>query len=1136
MRTDNFNSVLLSTLMIVALMAPAITMILLLSVSPASAAPSYENIAKLGENAYNRDINPPPPWIGYGPDKIKHPPIMAAKVVGSGKVVAAGLCHACRDGRWNDASIPENYRHLDNLLHYTFQWMGGTNVAWYENYEVYNDTTMCAQLVTALRDKGYTITGETRRPIRKSWLNTYDILVLPQLELGKEEPGGDPKQLPDADVAAIADWVENSGGGLLIMDGADTFTYNFCKVQNKVLKGLEFGIYFQSDELRDPTYNWGAEWEMYADVDNTTWIGSKYENEEGTKKVGVYMPCSLAEKGDYELGLSVSPGVPVFQEGFPGGTLKYDVEVTALGWKADNFDLTVVENTWPAVLSDTLLENVQRENSKRTTLTVTIPPDASFGDEDTITVKATSHGNSAKFKKENCRAVAAMRIGPPKADAQVSSAEPDKYFGGHIWMWVISSENTYKVGTDIYKNMRTWMRLDLRGIPDVIPPGSWTTDNLRARLYAYCWGIHGAWGNNVECWSSDNDNWEEREMAITWNNQPALKDKLDTTRITYDNGWFSWDVTDFVRSELAAGENFATFCLKAGTENLPYPENFGVEFYPKERYEENIHLPHIAIGYGVDAEITPEYGEALPGGMISYSVKVLNRGSFADNYTLENTDDAGWGLSIPSRVVNVQPNEVRRVDLDVKIPESASPCAENDNVLVTVKSESYPENANDSDNCIAHPAENRILPAKEDSSTRGEGLVPLENSVWGGKGKDSIWVGRERTFSARMLHPVAPERGWLKFDLRGIPSLENVASAKLNLYCYSPPDEPTLGAENGGAYVQVYSVSDDSWSEDTMGWLNKPPIDNLIDTREVSEEDKWYSWDVTDFVRDQYQGDNVASFCLVDLGENLDPYNLIGHFAQFDSKESGNENQWPYLEVLSERPAREVRVYIEPVFHCGLPSTTLTYTVTVKNTGTENDTYALENSDNLEWPLSLDNTSLFVPASGTGQTTLRVQIPSGSVGELDNITVTATGSGVSDTIRCFAYRGKALTVLENLYKISIDKNLILRDDADNLVVKFLTYGGSLQENTSQWDKAWPWQLVDKEYIPHPGGVPVEKVTLVLMAKGSEIQTIMSFPVTKSILFGRYLAIKMEYPKPWADKVALFSEFLKIKSQYPKAPM
>lgn len=1143
--------------MIVALVAPAITTISLLSVSPVFAA-GYDIVVRAGENAYANDINPPPPWVKYTAGS--YPPLMVAKQVGSGAVVAGGFGHTLRNGRWNDSDIPKAYRNFDSLLDKAFQWMvsGATDVLWYEGYDVYNDTVLCEELVNALQDNyGYTITGDDTEPITTTLLNPYDILVIPQLELGMV-PGGIPEDLPDADVNNIVTWV-NAGGGVFIVDGADTFGHNYCKVQNKILRALVPDLdmmFIQSDELRDPTYNWsGQEWEMYVDVDNTTAIGLAYQNSEGTTRVGVYMPCTLAERDNYEVGLRVSPSVPIYQEGFPGGTLKYDIEAWASGWLADNIQLAVTDTavpSWNPTLDNNLLKNIQPDNFKSATLTVNIPSSALFGTQNTITITGTSQGDPTKSTKENCRAVVAARVGPPKVDAWVSAQQPNNTFGGSIVNWVGSTDDFYMSGLEPHWNMRTWMRFDLRGIPAVIPPGNWNSGNLVARLYAFCWGIHGTWGMDVECWGSDTDDWGE--MEINWNNQPGINYALDNTKITSNDGWHSWNITSFIRSELASGENLATFCLKAPIESAPYPDNFACEFYSKEERDESTHLPFIAIGYDVNTWITPTYAEAMPGGTISYTVKIMNMGSLADNYDLTVSDDAipGWGLSIPSKALDVQPNELRRVDLDVQISSGVSPCTIDDNVTVTVKSEHYPDNANDSDTCIAHPSEKRIMPAKDDSSTRGEGVIPLENSVWGQGDHETrhvdntMWIGRESVFAGPDYHyDVGPARGWMKFDLRGISSLENENRVTLNLYVPKRFSATVASVENGGALVGICSVSDDSWTEDTITWGNEPSIGNVLDIRNVSADGRWYSWDVTDFVEAQYQGDNVASFCLVDLGENLDP----PHFVHFDGKEYELENQWPYLEILCEEqlPNREVRVYTEPVTQSGPSSGSVeNYLVTVVNKGTLADTYTLENMDYLGWMLSLDDTSLVVPAGENRQTILHVTVPSGAVGVLDNITVTATGTGVSDSTKCFAYRGKAELeglgvtgiICGGLYHAEVDMNFLADGFNQQLVIKFYDYMNSFESENVWWSGGVDLlQMSDAIGHPPQGSlVPkaVKKAELVLRSGGTD-RILDSYTVHRGDLRSRYIEILVLWFQHPALRNCFRTELINIMILWFSAP-
>jgi subtilisin family serine protease len=239
------------------------------------------------DTAYNLDFTWPPPWVWYYTGN--NPPILAAGVVGDGAIVAGGTACTCRNGRWNVGE-------WDVFLDTAFQWMvpGATKVLWYEGYGVFNDTTQCSDLVTTLTDKGYTITGDSTEPITSSLLAPYDILVIPELELGASGTGGDPTLLPDADVAAIKSFVEG-GKGLLIMEGSDYGGFNWNRVQNKILRALGFGLNFQSDELYDDTNYWGdGPWFPIADVNTTTSIGSAYESETGSNEIGQFSVCSLA--------------------------------------------------------------------------------------------------------------------------------------------------------------------------------------------------------------------------------------------------------------------------------------------------------------------------------------------------------------------------------------------------------------------------------------------------------------------------------------------------------------------------------------------------------------------------------------------------------------------------------------------------------------------------------------------------------------------------------------------------------------------------------------------------------------------------------------------------------------------------
>ena len=91
-------------------------------------------------------------------------------------------------------------------------------------------------------------------------------------------------------------------------------------------------------------------------------------------------------------------------------------------------------------------------------------------------------------------------------------------------------------------------------------------------------------------------------------------------------------------------------------------------------------------------------------------------------------------------------------------------------------------------------------------------------------------------------------------------------------------------------------------------------------------------------------------------------------------------------------PVRGVSVSISPSSKSGANGATLTYTVTVNNTGNVSDNYILTDNDSAGWSPSLLKTSIEVaPGTSDNTTTLSVTIPSDAIGgTVDNIKVTAT--------------------------------------------------------------------------------------------------------------------------------------------------
>jgi parallel beta-helix repeat protein len=359
-----------------------------------------EVIVRGKDTTYNINLNGDLPWVWY--ERGDRPPIMVARRIGGGAVIAAGTAATCRDGYWNDNNNPAP--HLDVLLDEIFQWLvpDASNVLWYEGYNVYNTLSLCQELENALEGKGYTITDNDTEPITPGLLSGHDIVVIPQMQLGDAGTGGDPSLLPDSDVQAIADFVEN-GGGLLIMEQSDYAGHNYTKVQNKILGGIDAGVYFQDDQIQDDTNKWGyGAYMPIADVDTMTWIGGAYEDVTGENEIGLYSVCSLRIERENEVSVMVSPRTNL---GEAGENLTYEAWIMNVGSRSDNYTVTAVDNlAWGILISENIIGLAPSENAV-TEIIVTVPENLSEKVADWITLKvsgASGAEDNACFRAINC--------------------------------------------------------------------------------------------------------------------------------------------------------------------------------------------------------------------------------------------------------------------------------------------------------------------------------------------------------------------------------------------------------------------------------------------------------------------------------------------------------------------------------------------------------------------------------------------------------------------------------------------------------------------------------------------------------------------------------------------------------------
>jgi len=305
------------------------------------------------------------------------------------------------------------------------------------------------------------------------------------------------------------------------------------------------------------------------------------------------------------------------------------------------------------------------------------------------------------------------------------------------------------------------------------------------------------------------------------------------------------------------------------------------------------------LGRGVAVAISPSENSGPPGTTLNYSVMVTNTGDIADNYALAANDNENWGLVLPDNwFEDVQPGENRAATLNVMIPENALGSTR-DNITVRATGTGVENSAS----CTAHAA-----------------------------------------------------------IVRGV---------KLSI---SPTYQENLPVGTLSYVVIVFNTGniEDTYTLENMdneGWTLT--LDNTLLAIPL--------WENRMTTLDAIIPENAIP-CTDD--------NITVTATSLDNEVSAENSCIAHTIIL-----RGVRVLIDPSHDSDVPGETLTYTVTVTNTGNVADNYKLTISDNAvpSWNPTVSPTSLTITAGKSGTATLSVTILSGTEhGEKDNIQIVVT--------------------------------------------------------------------------------------------------------------------------------------------------
>ncbi|MCS7131495.1 MAG: DNRLRE domain-containing protein, partial [Hadesarchaea archaeon] len=285
----------------------------------------------------------------------------------------------------------------------------------------------------------------------------------------------------------------------------------------------------------------------------------------------------------------------------------------------------------------------------------------------------------------------------PTDDAEVVQGWPDNNFGvpprDDYWRIGIRSKSVSRY------NIRSFLKFDL----SLLPPDAVVTG---AKLYLYCYSVGGYLPGvtDVQVREVANDSWLENE--ITWNNMPAMGSVLDTVAATVAYKWYSWDVTNFVKSQVSAGDRIISLGLRAVTESYDATDRY-VYFRSKDTTADR-NFPYLEVTYelaacGVEVWAEPRYRRGPPGTWLTYTIYVRNKGNIVDNFALSFIPNGWENIYIdPPVLENVAPSETRQATLRVFVQYDA-PICENKEIVIVAESQFC--HAVDNDVVIAHAVE-----------------------------------------------------------------------------------------------------------------------------------------------------------------------------------------------------------------------------------------------------------------------------------------------------------------------------------------------------------------------------------------------------------------------------------------------
>ena len=495
----------------------------------------------------------------------------------------------------------------------------------------------------------------------------------------------------------------------------------------------------------------------------------------------------------------------------------------------------------------------------------------------------------------------------PVADAYVRDSSTDTHNGTAL---VVAAYNTGIPGSG---NTESYIKFDLSSISNELEIES-------AKLY-----LLGSVPNNertgtadVTVYGVDDDSWTEK--GVTWDKKPDAGIQLGTIHADYKNEWKEIDMTSYVNSQYT-GDKLVSILLKqdqvglytkfysreyssypylmitaASASKLISPEadstviagdfsdtNYGscttIDVKKSDKANTNRHAY-------IKFDLSSISGEVASARLYAYG-RVNDSGGTEINNMLYSVDDDSWTESgitwnekpdpgqYLSAVHMTSQSEWRGFDATSYV---RAQCAGDKKASFVIIQDADLNGLFSQYRSKEHSSKKPCLQITTYKKIVVDLPVEADSTVTAGDFSDTNY-GSGTTIDVKKSDNANTNRqAYIKFDLSPIEG--QVLSAKLY----------ARGRVTDGTEIdnKLYSVDDDSWTENGITWNEKPDPGQYLSTVHMTSQSEWRECDVTSYIQAQCAGDKKASFVILQdvSGEGL--------YTLYRSKE---QSDGPYLKV-----------------------------------------------------------------------------------------------------------------------------------------------------------------------------------------------------------------------------------------------